>query len=215
MNLIQNISPNSLEQVATVETLEALKRFTSSRVPALIWQRSMNPCFQEWIENLNFDDLPTARLILAPYKVHATLNDLFNEAGTPRGPYLKYLLDDIVQITHFFSGLMKAPFVRMRIDRITTNACKKFHIDCILSRLICTYRGPGSQYGISNNGEEPKNIYTVPTGDPMLLSGTLWPGQSHSNLLHRSPPIAGTDKKRWVLVLDPIFDPEEEIELTA
>ena len=211
MNLIQDISKDILDKVGTLQTLESLKTFATSKVPALIWQRSILPEFQEWIENLNFDDLPSARLILDPSKVHSTLNLLFDEAGTPDGTHRKWLIEDITQITHFFADLMGSPFVRLRIDRVTTNACKKFHIDCILARLICTYRGTGTQYGLSSKKEEPESIYTVPTGDPMLLSGTMWPGQSHSNLLHRSPPIAGTNEKRLVLVLDPIFDPEDEI----
>ena len=211
MNLIKEISPNRLDQVATVKSLEGFKTFITSRVPALIWQRSIRPEFRDWIGGLDYGSLPSARLILAPYKVKKTLNQLFDESSTPDGPHLKYLIDDITQITHFFAGLLNTPFVRLRIDRVTTNACKKFHIDTILARLICTYRGPGTQYGITTDGDKPKHIFNVPTGDPMLLSGTLWPGQSHTNLLHRSPPIAGTNEKRLVLVLDPVFDPEEEI----
>ena len=47
-------------------------------------------------------------------------------------------------------------------------------------------------------------IYTVPTGAPIPLRGTLWPANLKSELLRRSPPIANTGETRFVLVLDPI-----------
>jgi len=102
---------------------------------------------------------------------------------------------------------MGAPYVRLRVDRITTNACRRFHVDAITARLICTYRGTGTQYGNATEGAQPEQVFTVPTGCPMLLRGRLWPEAPHAQLLHRSPPIEGSGETRSVLVLDPIFDP--------
>ena len=166
---------------------------------------------QEWIENLNFDDLPSARLILDPSKVHSTLNLLFDEAGTPDGTHRRWLIEDITQVTHFFADLMGSPFVRLRIDRVTTNACKKFHIDCILARLICTYRGTGTQYGLANAAGDPETIHTVPTGAAIVLRGKRWPSKAKLDLVHRSPPIQGTGQTRLVLVLDPISNLDEGV----
>lgn len=104
---------------------------------------------------------------------------------------------------------MEAPFLRLRLDRVTTNACHKFHKDAVRARLICTYRGTGTQYRVSPDGAEPRRVYTVPTGAPVLLRGTLWPQHPASNLLHRSPPIEATGETRLVLVLDPVFDPQD------
>jgi hypothetical protein len=106
---------------------------------------------------------------------------------------------------------MEAKYLRLRLDVVTTNACRKFHIDAVTARLVCTYRGPGTQYGISNDGAEPRHILTAPTGAPILLRGTRWPERPCSVLLHRSPPIEGTGKTRAVLVLDPVDNPEDEV----
>ena len=105
---------------------------------------------------------------------------------------------------------MSAPFLRLRLDVVTTNACPKFHIDAVTARLVCTYRGTGTQYGISTDGADPRRVFIVPTGSPILLRGTLWPEMPSSGLLHRSPPIEGTGETRLVLVLDPVLNPEEE-----
>ncbi|MEM7671620.1 MAG: DUF1826 domain-containing protein, partial [Pseudomonadota bacterium] len=80
----------------------------------------------------------------------------------------------------------------------------------VTARLVCTYRGTGTQYGISPDGRDPQRVFTVPTGAPICLRGTEWPDDQTSGLLHRSPPIEGTGETRLVLVLDPIVDPGEE-----
>ena len=103
-----------------------------------------------------------------------------------------------------------AATLRLRFDVVTGNACRKFHVDAITARLVCTYRGAGTQYGMSTDGTDPSRVFAVATGAPILLRGSLWPEEPASGLLHRSPPIEGTGETRLVLVLDPIFELEEE-----
>jgi hypothetical protein len=135
---------------------------------------------------------------------------MFDMAGLPIGPERDWLEHDIASLANVFSDLMNPLFLRLRLDVVTTNACRKFHIDAITARLLCTYRGTGTQYGISTDGEDPRRVFTVQTGAPLLLRGTQWPGEPPSGLLHRSPPIEGSGETRLVLVLDPVFDPEDE-----
>ncbi len=130
-------------------------------------------------------------------------------AGTPGGPERDMLIDDAAALASIFAELVKVPFLRLRLDVVTTNACRKFHIDAVTSRLVCTYRGTGTQYGISTDGADPERVFTVPNGAPIVLRGTLWPTNPKSCLLHRSPPIEGTGETRLVLVLDPVADPDE------
>ena len=120
------------------------------------------------------------------------------------------LIDDIAAMADMFADLMQSPYVRLRLDVIKTNACRKFHIDAVTARLVCTYRGTATQYGISRETGDVDAIQTLGTGSPILLRGTLWPVVPKSRLLHRSPPIEGTGETRLVLVLDPIDDPAED-----
>ena len=122
------------------------------------------------------------------------------------------LVDDISAMADIFSDVMQVPYVRLRLDVITTNACRKFHIDAVTARLVCTYRGTGTQYGVSVDGAEPEHVFTVPTSSPIVLRGTLWPEAPSSGLRHRSPPIEGTGETRLVLVLDPLNELEEDAE---
>ena len=120
------------------------------------------------------------------------------------------LIEDASALASIFADVMDSAYVRLRFDVVDTNACRKFHIDAVKARLVCTYRGTGTQYGLSENGHDPAQILTVPTGAPIILRGTRWPETPVSGVLHRSPPIAGTGETRLLLVLDPIDDPAEE-----
>ena len=88
-------------------------------------------------------------------------------------PMKDLLIDDIAALADVFSGVMKASYVRLRLDVVTDNACKKFHIDALTARLVCTYRGTGTQYGIAAHGVPPHQVFTVPTGAPGAVVAPL------------------------------------------
>lgn len=94
---------------------------------------------------------------------------------------------------------------------ISHNACSRFHIDALTARLICTYRGTGTQYGLANAAGDPETIHTVPTGAAIVLRGKRWPSKAKLDLVHRSPPIQCTGQTRLVLVLDSIADLDEGV----
>jgi len=82
-------------------------------------------------------------------------------------------------------------------------------VDAVTARLICTYRGTGTQYGVWMDGAQPRRVITSPTGASIALRGPEGPERPASGLMHRSPPIESSGETRLVLVPDPIFDPEE------
>ncbi len=71
-------------------------------------------------------------------------------------------------------------------------------------------QGFGNSIGISDLGEDPKHVYTLETGVPILLKGLLWPTKPRVDLLHRSPPTNGKEETRLIMILDHVIDPEEE-----
>lgn len=210
MSLLRKTAPNAAVEVGVADTAEGLSAIRDPGCAAAIWRRQPWAGFQEWIDGLEPRRLPEARMILRPQAIAGGVRQVCEASGMPDGPERARLIDDIAALGAFFQGLMGAPYLRLRLDVVRTNACRKFHIDAVTARLICTYRGTGTQYGVSTDGAEPKRVFTVPTGSPLILRGTRWPDDPPSGLLHRSPPIEGTDETRLLLVLDPIFDPEEE-----
>jgi len=197
--------------VGVAETPEGLGTIAKPGCAAAIWRRQPLPEFQSWIDGLDAAELPQARVCLRAVAVRDAVTEICNASGAPTSPQRDRLVDDIAAIADIFAGLMRVRWLRLRLDAVTTNACHGFHIDAVTARLVCTYRGTGTQYGISTDGAQPRRVFTVPTGAPILLRGTLWPERPRSGLLHRSPPIEGTGETRLVLVLDPVFEPEEEV----
>ncbi|MEO1459694.1 MAG: DUF1826 domain-containing protein, partial [Pseudomonadota bacterium] len=128
----------------------------------------------------------------------------------PEGAERAWLAEDVTALAERFIALVPAPYLRLRLDVVTTNSCRRFHVDAVTARLVCTYRGTGTQYGVATGGAEPERIHTVPTGSPIVLRGTLWPETPQSGLRHRSPPIEGTGETRLLCVVDPVARLDED-----
>ncbi len=209
MSVVRQTVIGAAVGVGVADTAEALSAFLNPGCAAALWRRQTPPSVQSWLNDLDPEDLPKGRVILPLGKLAETVGHLCDMSGLPTCPERDWLKADIALLAEVFSDLVSARYLRLRLDVVTTNACRKFHIDAITARLVCTYRGTGTQYGISRDGAEPQRVFTVQTGSPILLRGTRWPETPRSGLLHRSPPIEGTGETRLVLVLDPITEPDE------
>lgn len=209
MNFVRNPVQDAAAGVCVADSPAALRTFLTPGCAAVIWRRQTPPEVQDWLNGLELVGL-RARLVLPRSEIADSLRNIFDLAGMPSGPERDWLQSDIAALGGIFSDLMSTKFLRLRLEAVTTNACRKFHVDAIMARLVCTYRGTGTQYGLSSDNTDPERVFTVKTGAPILLRGTLWPENPPSGLRHRSPPIEGTGETRLVLVLDPVFDPHEE-----
>ncbi len=87
----------------------------------------------------------------------------------------------------------------LRIERVTDDACRRFHQDRTDLRIITTYAGRGTQWVDTAEGEAPE-VREMPPGAVGLFLGQRDGAQAR--ILHRSPPIAGTGEARLVVVLD-------------
>jgi len=192
--------------LALAYTVEGLSAICEEGCAAAIWQRAPMHSFQTWIDTLQPERLPKARVILPKGNVREAVTQICDTCDTPACPERELLVDDVAAMATIFSDIMKTSHLQLRFDVVDTNACRKFHIDAVTARLVCTYRGRGTQYGISTDGTDPERVFTAPTRSPMVLRGTKWPEYPKSGLLHRSPPIEGTGETRLLLVLDPVED---------
>jgi hypothetical protein len=211
MNSIRRTVRDAAIGVEMVDDPAALGMCLQPGCAAAIWRRQTPPDVQSWLDGIDGEALPRARVVLPRHAVGKVVQQLFDMANLTDGAERAWLQQDIIGLADILSDLMNARYLRLRLDVVTTNACRKFHIDVATARLVCTYRGTGTQYGVSSDGDDPRRVFTVHTGAPILLRGTLRPTEPPSSLLHRSPPIEGTGETRFVLVLDPVDDPEDEI----
>ena len=197
--------------VALAAAPTALEAIRDSACAAVVYRREVPRDALDDLAAIPAESLPQARVVLPPDSVASTVVQLCEIAGTPKGPGRDWLETDIPQLADLFAKIMDTKYLRLRLDPINTNACRKFHIDAITARLVCTYRGQATQYGTAEIGSEPEKVFQVSTGSPILLRGTRWPVTPAADLLHRSPPIEGTGETRLVLVLDPADSPGHEM----
>lgn len=210
MNIVTDPLADFTTGVAMVHDPVGLRTFLEPECAAAILHKQTPEDIQLWLDRLDPARLPIGRVVLPVEQVREVLEQLCQISQVPHHAARDWLIEDIVGLAHQFAALVSAKYLRMRLDVVTHNACRKFHVDMITSRLVCTYRGQGTQYGIADGDADPSHIFTVGTGSPILLRGSLWPAEPASALVHRSPPIEGTGQTRLVLVLDPVTDPKAE-----
>ncbi|WP_434287510.1 DUF1826 domain-containing protein [Celeribacter sp. SCSIO 80788] len=178
-------------------------------VGATIWQRRLPQALSGWLGELSVDRLPSLREKVRVGEIAGCLRAACAEAGTPDDPMRDVLIEDITRLGGLFSDMMGAPRLRLRLDAIQGDACTRFHVDTLRARMLCTYRGPGTQFALGAPGSDPEVPVTdAGTGSVVLMRGKLWPGHEMPGVLHRSPPISGTGQTRLVLVFDPVEDTE-------
>jgi hypothetical protein len=190
---------------------EVLSDITQPGVELVAWQRSPDPAWADWLAALPADALPVCRLEVASDDAAGLLKDQFDAGGVPGGQPRDAFVADIVALVTQFAALARTHSVRLRLDAITSDACRRWHRDCVPLRLICTYRGLGTQWVppglgaavLARPDDDAPQAMAFDTGDVALFKGCGWPGQPHDGgIVHRSPRIAGTGVTRLVLVLD-------------
>lgn len=174
----------------------------------MVWQRAPDPAFVAWVDALDPARLPTLRVWLPHTRVREAVALACDSAGTPAGAGRDRLIGDVGALALLLARASGTPRVRVRLEAVRGDSCHRFHIDRVRLRLLCTYRGPGTEYGVASSGETPATVHQLARGDAALFRGRLWPGET-TGLVHRSPPLTGTGQTRLLLVMDP-DDPEED-----
>lgn len=195
------------QPVLRVSTWSEFQAQSRLREDAVLWQRTLPQAVQDWLDQIPDTSLPSGRFRLAPTEISTCIETMFGEVGIANHAALSWLCRDAERLSLRVADLHSVSSVRLRVEAVIDNACSRFHIDNVVARLICTYRGPGTQLSLCKT--EADETETVPTGAPILLKGKQWPQDDDVALHHRSPPIEGTGMSRLVLVLDPIHEDDE------
>ena len=197
---------------------DVLEAVNQPGVELAVWQREPDPAWAGWLESLPYRACPTCRLEPVPEEARVALDASFDACGSPGGPARDAFAADVARLVALLAGMTRAARVRLRLDMITGDACRRWHRDCLPLRLICTYRGPGTQWVPPADGAEvlarpdddTRLAIAFQAADVALFKGCGWPGQPHEGgVVHRSPRIAGTGVARLVLVVDAARPPSE------
>lgn len=184
-----------------------LQQVVQPGIGAAIWRRRLSAGFAEWIEGIPVGQMPALRALVDFRAVENCVHAACDLSGLPAGAMRDILASDIGALALMLAQIMQNPLMHIRFEAVTTDACRRFHIDQIPARLLCTYRGPGTQFGVQDSGGQVVPAGEMRTGDAAILRGGLWPDIEVTRLLHRSPPVAETGQVRLFLALDPAAEP--------
>ncbi len=106
---------------------------------------------------------------------------------------------DLARLVGHFAAVTGQPTLRIRLEHVTDDACRKFHVDAVGLRLLCTYAGLGTEW-IDPAG----SVHRMAPLQVGLFKGAAYPDNAPC-IWHRSPPVAHrppSRRSRLLLCLD-------------
>ena len=168
------------------------------------------PGFDRAIDWLAVDRLPNFRLEGPVALVARWLDSVSKTPGLLSAQ--AWIVADVAAQARRFADMTGTMHLALKLEVIHDNACRKLHHDYVAHRLVCTYRGPGTQWlpraheaALGDEREIVPDHWLAPVSRfaAALFAGVLLPGARP--ILHRSPPIAGTGEVRLVLTINEPF----------
>ena len=186
---------------------------SSSSSNLAVWRRSLPDGLSQTLETwVRSGAQPTdRRFSLATSSLEPWLE------GLPPGEARRWLEQDILQLLRNFCAALGETELRLVLGPVLNDRCRKFHVDYLRMRMLCTYVGPGTEWvdepwvrrDVLRTDEDGSatNQQIVPDLDKVQRAGTgdvLWIRGREDRLgwrggVHRSPPVAGTGQVRLVL----------------
>lgn len=209
--IFQENSAGCLEAPSAARAMEGqddpavLARILDPDCQLAIWHRP-RPDGLQWIDVLDWDAIEDIVEQVRAAAPEATVRPALADAGYPDGDGTDALCDEVCTMVRHFARVMAVDALRMRLEVIDTNACRKFHMDHVKARLLMPLSGPGTQWIHAADGPDAP-VNTLTAGEVGLFKGRIW--TEEPAILHRSPPIDGTGQSRLLLVLDPLETPAD------
>lgn len=192
-----------------------LTRIFDPEIQLAQWQRPAEALIADWL-TANAGNLGSGlRQVITP----GELPDL---SRLPAGAGRDALAADIALQAELLAELLDATTIGYRLEVVGKAMCPRLHVDRVGIRMLCTYRGPGTEWledasvdrrflGAASGGQPdetsglllPGNqIETIPPFSIALLKGSLWQGNGGRGIVHRSPAMAADEMPRVLLAMD-------------
>lgn len=165
-----------------------------------LWQRPVPVVLVAPLARLDLGAIDDIELAIDLPVAATTLEAALVDAGYD-APTAALLTQDIAELATRFADVAGGWQLKLRLEVIETDACRRFHADFVTYRLITTYRGQATQWV---RAARPDAIETMQLGEVGIFKGRML--LDEPPVLHRSPPIAATGEQRLLLVLDPVSD---------
>ena len=182
----------------------------------MVEARDGNPAFDAYFDAVLNDLEPLVRWFKDGCDLDTTRLELLQHF--PDGPVKgvkEDVVEDVLRLMSMFEATTLSGAFKLQLEIVNHDMCRLFHQDYYRQRLICTLKGPGTEWldhdnvnrdalGKGDNGAIVKDmdkVHRANTHDVLLLKGAKYGGGALS-VIHRSPPIAHHNGLRVLLKLD-------------
>lgn len=194
--------------IGICEAPDGLGAIRKPDMELVIWRRALPLRFRTWLDRLDPSQIPDLRVLVQPKDLRRAVKPHLDDCDMPPGAMRDLLIGDIAELVSAYARITKSDLVDVRLERISHDACWKFHRDCVAARLLTTYRGPVTQWVQPRHAEQALReqrdyagpIEALNINDVAIFKGSCaGPG---GGIVHRSPPIAGSGRTRLLLCLN-------------
>jgi hypothetical protein len=192
-----------------------LRRILNPGVNLGLWRRPVQPAVARELSLLRASHLPDVRCRTSPASFDDDVSGLLTQQSLDPVAF-KHWRADLRRLADLFFSVSGGRDVVLRLETTDDDGCRRYHVDRTHLRLLCTYRGPGTEWltdaqvdRTAQAGGAP-NESIVRFGEPSrfepfwvgILKGDAYPGNAGRGLVHRSPQIAGTGQTRVLFCMD-------------
>jgi hypothetical protein len=192
-----------------------LREIHGPGVNLVLWRRPAEPRIAAEVAGLAPGALPDVRAEVQVETAEGDVRGVLARQGLPPGA-LDHWEADMVALIRRFAPLAAGHPIHLRLETLDGDGCRRFHVDRCRLRLLCTYRGPGTEW-LPNRQVDREALYQHRPNEEVLahgapermepfsvgvMKGESYPGNEGNGLVHRSPPVSGTGHTRVLLCLD-------------
>lgn len=132
---------------------------------------------------------------------------------------------DVLHLAELYVDLLGCEAIGLRYELVDGAMCPGFHVDRTGIRLLCTYRGPGTQWVDDRHADRSKlgpgsgglpdeksglfgpgmRVQEAGLCDVVLLKGSLWQGNEERGAIHRSPAVDPGQGPRVLVAMDAVW----------
>lgn len=193
-----------------------LTHIHDAELALVIWHRPAEPNIIQELAQLCAEDFPDVRTEIHGDKTGELISQLIAMQGFDAEAAFPAWLADMAALCEIFISLAAGRPVTARLETLARTGCPRFHVDRSYLRLVCTYRGPGTEWlddaqvdrRAQASGAPNETIVRsgmpsrMPTFAVGLMKGSRYPGCANTGLVHRSPAVDPGDPARVLFCLD-------------
>lgn len=129
-----------------VDSFESLNAIRLPEYSLALWRRAPLLDIDLELAALTAGAFRDGRVRVHAGKAGDALSALFGEQGYDADTAFPGWLADMTNLCEGFFELTDGRAVTARLESLDRTACPRFHVDHSCLRLVCTYRGPGTEW---------------------------------------------------------------------